>query len=177
MADQKISGLPADTSLDDNHYVLLNDPTGPTTKRTTLGTLRLFFQGIAAWITGSMIDWSATSMAARVTTDAAGWKVINMGKYKIYTKSVAQATINVGASDRTAFTNVALPTGMTNLNNTIINAIEIRGNGYPGNFFVGVGTPSFGSSTAITGLIGNNYPGGTLATGAYTLDVTLTEYL
>jgi hypothetical protein len=37
--DIKISGLPSDSSLDGNHYFPLNDPTGPTTKRTTLTTL------------------------------------------------------------------------------------------------------------------------------------------
>lgn len=58
MADQKISGLPADTSLDDNHYVLLNDPTGPTTKRTTLGTLRLWLASISAWVKAVNIDFS-----------------------------------------------------------------------------------------------------------------------
>lgn len=43
MADVKISGLPSDTSLDGNHYVPLNDPTGPTTKRTLLSTLAAWF--------------------------------------------------------------------------------------------------------------------------------------
>lgn len=43
MADVKVSGLPSDTSLDGNHYVPLNDPTGPTTKRTLLSTLAAFF--------------------------------------------------------------------------------------------------------------------------------------
>lgn len=43
MADVKISGLPSDSSLDGNHYVPLNDPTGPTTKRTLLSTLAAFF--------------------------------------------------------------------------------------------------------------------------------------
>ncbi len=55
MPDIKPSGLPADTSLDDNHYVILNDPAGPTTKRTTLGTLRTWLQSIAGWVTGSML--------------------------------------------------------------------------------------------------------------------------
>lgn len=35
----KVSGLPNDTSIDASHYFPLNDPTGPTTKRTTLQTL------------------------------------------------------------------------------------------------------------------------------------------
>jgi hypothetical protein len=39
MADVKISGLPSDSSLDGNHYVPINDPTGPTTKRTLLSVL------------------------------------------------------------------------------------------------------------------------------------------
>lgn len=39
MADVKVSGLPNDTSIDASHYFPLNDPTGPTTKRTTLQTL------------------------------------------------------------------------------------------------------------------------------------------
>lgn len=43
MADVKISGLPSDSSLDGNHYVPLNDPSGPTTKRTLLSTLAAFF--------------------------------------------------------------------------------------------------------------------------------------
>lgn len=43
MADVKVSGLPSDSSLDGNHYLPLNDPTGPTTKRTLLSTL-------AAWL-------------------------------------------------------------------------------------------------------------------------------
>lgn len=37
--DIKISALPSDSSLDGNHYFPLNDPTGPTTKRTTLTDL------------------------------------------------------------------------------------------------------------------------------------------
>lgn len=43
MADVKISGLPTDSSLDGNHYVPINDPSGPTTKRTLLSTLAAFF--------------------------------------------------------------------------------------------------------------------------------------
>lgn len=43
MADVKVSGLPSDTSLDGNHYTILNDPVGPTTKRTLLSTLAAFF--------------------------------------------------------------------------------------------------------------------------------------
>lgn len=43
MADVKVSGLPSDSALDGNHYTVLNDPTGPTTKRTLLSTL-------AAWL-------------------------------------------------------------------------------------------------------------------------------
>ena len=43
MADVKVSGLPLDSALDGNHYVVLNDPTGPTTKRTLLSTLAAFF--------------------------------------------------------------------------------------------------------------------------------------
>ncbi len=39
MADVKVSGLPNDTSIDASHYFPLNDPTGPTTKRTTVQTL------------------------------------------------------------------------------------------------------------------------------------------
>lgn len=58
MADVKISGLPSDSSLDGNHYVPLNDPTGPTTKRTLLSTLIawLFDQiNIPSGATGSPI--------------------------------------------------------------------------------------------------------------------------
>lgn len=43
MADVKVSGLPSDSSLDNNHYVPINDPSGPTTKRTLLSTF-------AAWL-------------------------------------------------------------------------------------------------------------------------------
>ncbi len=43
MADVKVSGLPSDSSLDGNHYTIINDPTGPTTKRTLLSTLAAFF--------------------------------------------------------------------------------------------------------------------------------------
>ena len=43
MADVKVSGLPSDSALDGNHYVPLNDPVGPTTKRTLLSTLAAFF--------------------------------------------------------------------------------------------------------------------------------------
>lgn len=43
MADVKVSGLPSDSALDNNHYVPVNDPTGPTTKRTLLSTLAAFF--------------------------------------------------------------------------------------------------------------------------------------
>lgn len=42
MADVKVSGLPSDSSLDGNHYFPLNDPVGPTTKRTLLSTLATF---------------------------------------------------------------------------------------------------------------------------------------
>lgn len=41
--DVKVSGLPPDSSLDGNHYTILNDPTGPTTKRTLLSTLAAWF--------------------------------------------------------------------------------------------------------------------------------------
>lgn len=43
MADVKVSGLPSDSSLDASHYTIINDPTGPTTKRTLLSTLASFF--------------------------------------------------------------------------------------------------------------------------------------
>lgn len=43
MADVKISGLPSDSALDSNHYVPVNDPTGPATKRTLLSTLASYF--------------------------------------------------------------------------------------------------------------------------------------
>lgn len=43
MADVKVSGLPSDSALDGNHYVPINDPTGPTTKRTLLSVLAAFF--------------------------------------------------------------------------------------------------------------------------------------
>lgn len=43
MADVKISGLPSDSSLDGNHYVPINDPTGPATKRTLLSVLASWF--------------------------------------------------------------------------------------------------------------------------------------
>ncbi len=43
MADVKVSGLPTDSSLDGNHYVVLNDPSGPTTKRGLLSVLATFF--------------------------------------------------------------------------------------------------------------------------------------
>lgn len=39
----KVSGLPPDSSVDGNHYVVLNDPTGPTTKRGFLSVLAAFF--------------------------------------------------------------------------------------------------------------------------------------
>lgn len=42
MADVKISGLPSDSALDANHYVPINDPSGPTTKRTLLSVLAAF---------------------------------------------------------------------------------------------------------------------------------------
>lgn len=41
--DVKVSGLPSDSALDGSHYVPINDPSGPTTKRTLLSTL-------AAWL-------------------------------------------------------------------------------------------------------------------------------
>ncbi len=43
MADVKVSGLPVDSSLDGSHYVPVNDPSGPTTKRTLLSTLAAWF--------------------------------------------------------------------------------------------------------------------------------------
>lgn len=63
MADVKVSGLPNDTSLDDNHYVILNDPTGPTTKRTTLGTIVAYLQAKAGWIVTAMIGDSQVTAA------------------------------------------------------------------------------------------------------------------
>lgn len=42
MADVKISGLPSDSDLDNNHYIPVVDPTGPTTKRTLLSALATF---------------------------------------------------------------------------------------------------------------------------------------
>lgn len=67
MADQKISGLPADTSLDSNHYFLLNDPVGPVTKRTTLATLLSYLQSLTGIIKKSMIDY--TSIDVYSTTE------------------------------------------------------------------------------------------------------------
>lgn len=173
----KITALPAMTSADGADPAPIVDDSAGTTKKITLTKMKEWLQSLTDWITGGMIDWSAASMAARVTTDAAGWRVINMGKYKIYTKSVSQTTFNISASDRAGFTAISLPTGMTNLTNTMIASFEMRGSTYPGNFFPGVSTASFSSSTTITGLVGNNYAGGTLATGAFTFDVTLIEYL
>lgn len=43
MADVKVSGLPNDPTVDGDHYVVLNDPTGPTTKRGFLSTLAAWF--------------------------------------------------------------------------------------------------------------------------------------
>lgn len=40
--DVKISGLPSDSALDGSHYVPINDPSGPTTKRTLLSVLATF---------------------------------------------------------------------------------------------------------------------------------------
>lgn len=41
--DVKVSGLPQDSSVDGSHYVVLNDPSGPTTKRGLLSVLAAFF--------------------------------------------------------------------------------------------------------------------------------------
>lgn len=41
--DVKVSGLPQDNSIDGDHYVVLNDPSGPTTKRGLLSILAAFF--------------------------------------------------------------------------------------------------------------------------------------
>lgn len=43
MADVKVSGLPQDSSVDGGHYVILNDPAGPTTKRGFLSVLAAWF--------------------------------------------------------------------------------------------------------------------------------------
>lgn len=43
MADVKVSGLPNDPTVDGGHYVVLNDPTGPSTKRGFLSTLAAWF--------------------------------------------------------------------------------------------------------------------------------------
>lgn len=81
MADVKVSGLPSDSSLDGNHYVPVNDPTGPTTKRTLLSTLASFFfdqVNIPATGTGSpvlrqtdtMFDYVASGVV--ISADSAG---------------------------------------------------------------------------------------------------------
>lgn len=62
MADVKVSGIPPDTGLDDNHYVILNDPVGPTTKTTTLGVLRAWLQSVTAWVKSSMVDYSTFAL-------------------------------------------------------------------------------------------------------------------
>lgn len=102
MADQKISGLPADTSLDDNHYVLLNDPTGPTTKRTTLGTLRLWLKGVLAWITNVNIDFTnftllgyVKSIATFSTTSSSFVYVTGLGKSVVIPAGVTKVKITV----------------------------------------------------------------------------------
>lgn len=43
MPDVKVSGLTPDSSVDGNHYVVLNDPSGPTTKRALLSVLASYF--------------------------------------------------------------------------------------------------------------------------------------
>lgn len=169
MADQKISGLPTDTSLDDNHYFLLNDPTGPTTKRTTLGTLRVYLQSVAAWITGGMIDYNSVLPK---TVDANGWTKYNYGSHNVWRKRVQNASINIAASDRAGFTAINLPVGLSTIGSRSVQ-VSMSGSSYPGNFFIGVLAQSANSS--ITGLVGNNYPGGTLATGTFDIDVVISD--
>lgn len=70
MPDVKVSGIPPDTGLDDNHYVILNDPTGPTTKTTTLGVLRLWLQSVATWVKSSMMDYSTMSLNMKHASNA-----------------------------------------------------------------------------------------------------------
>lgn len=67
MPDVKVSGIPADTGLDDNHYVVLNDPVGPTTKTTTLGVLRAWLQSVATWVRSSMVDYSSFAFNLKVS--------------------------------------------------------------------------------------------------------------
>lgn len=90
MADQKISGLPPDTDIDDNHYVLLNDPTGPTTKRTTLGTIRLWLQTFTAWIRSNNIDWS--------TAGGIWWQ--ELGRATVLTGTSTQLTVNLPSAKK-----------------------------------------------------------------------------
>jgi len=46
MPDLKVSELTADTSLVDADYVLMNDASGPTTKRSTWTSIKTFLQGL-----------------------------------------------------------------------------------------------------------------------------------
>lgn len=100
MADQKISGLPADTSLDSNHYFLLNDPVGPTTKRTTLATLLSYLQSLTSIIKKSMIDYTSIDVYSATEFDT-GKKWVD-GR-PIYRK-VMRGSVTLGAG---AISNVA----------------------------------------------------------------------
>lgn len=97
MADQKISGLPTDTSLDSNHYFLLNDPVGPVTKRTTLATLLSYLQSLTSIIKKSMIDYTSVDVYSSTEFDT-GKKWID-GR-AIYRKVITgNITIAVGANN------------------------------------------------------------------------------
>jgi hypothetical protein len=106
------------------------------------------------------------------TVDANGWSIYNYGSYKIYRKVSSQSSISIAAADRTSFANISLPVGMSTLGTRQVHA-TIRGSSYPGNFSVGVIAGS--SDTVIQGLVSSNYNGGTLLTGAFGIDVTISE--
>lgn len=95
MADQKISGLPPDSSIDGNHYTVLNDPTGPTTKRMTLATLIawLFTQENIPAGNGSPITRLVDTMDNFVLTGL-GWTADSFGVTRNGSMSAGTVYIN-----------------------------------------------------------------------------------
>lgn len=125
MADQKISGLPADTSLDANHYFLLNDPVGPVTKRTTLATLLSYLQSLTGIIKKSMIDYTSVDVYSTTEFDTGKKWVDGRPIYrKVFrgTMNVIAGTINVahGISATTSWEVVSFVGGVKIASTTVV---------------------------------------------------------
>jgi hypothetical protein len=112
----------------------------------------------------------SAQLAPSKTTDANGWTIYDYGAFKKYCLLSAQSSINVNAADRASFATFNLPVGMSNINNVYVQA-QMVGGTWVGVFFLGIQ----GNAGTISGFLGNNYNGATLATGAFSIYVELTD--